>query len=1093
MRSLSCAVAVALAVALVPVAAAEARAGVDRPRPDAVVKRLPVRVVVRPPAGASSLRVHVGNRDVTGRFRRVGRSRLVGVLSRRQGLRYGWNEVSVLRGRGAGLRVVEASSFVLARRVRSLARLAVRPGAVTSLSVRGGRARRERSVRVLLNGRHVTRALDLSHPLRWKAQLSATHGLRPGVNRLRVLVVEPDRGRHAVLRRRFVVRRGTHLPGAGWDVATGPDLPVRLDGRRSRASGGGRVRHRWRVLSKPRGSRPRLRRAGSPGPVLIPDRPGRYVVGVRVARRGSRAVGSLSVTDKVTVTATPNNLLVPFTGLKTNVGANRDAGIQVGDTFYPNTSPIGNAIQWLTLNRATLELAGDGNSYLDGTADGAHGLDHLKDQLEKGMVDQLVVLALPYTAARRAVDEDQIGAFEEALRMIGATQSPVPPREIVDRMLGFSAVGIPHAGAGTGWMELDVGPVGADRSLLTGWLMPSRSFSAKQAPLYRLQPERPKFDTSLEVGANTNTMLLGKHRVTGSLPIEFDGGFHVVSFDPITLEPRKSEVFLSCCPGAAAREASLSAMADFLRSVPPDHVAIQSIGLIGAELPGDHPPEERANLGWYRVGAEISKLGGNPHTFNTVDPFSAESSYAFVGGADLGKDEVRDASTGLGETGDLQGRMSLGHDGVHVPLVADPTERREFSLYDTVFRDPTPWPYTAAAGHPDADAYARALADITSALGFGGYNGDLRQAYYRNLNIVWSDDLTKLATLRYGGDNRTCLQEPGPSRAQSPGYTREQFCTLVHQLEDEFTWIDRIRNNLFRPWSNALDSGSATQHADLQAIGKLIHDRVKAAEDAGVAWSVGALLGKLITAVLTVQPEAEEAFKAWEALVAMYEVGREMADITDPTTQTNAPVSEQVNTKVEDLGREIDTKITATRRTLEALRAVINSDYGRLRELGSVANNREWTVQEELVADKLTAAAKASFASELVPIPYGVHALQKSSSASNPWTLQRTGLPAPRCTDLFYGNTFDGSPPTAQMPWMGNYEVDGYHGWWPTLLALGRHDLRDGSYPPASLTDEMFRPVGQNGFGVQLARFMWEEYDKGPPTNIYICNSQFVP
>jgi len=217
--------------------------------------------------------------------------------------------------------------------------------------------RRVRKVRVWLNGRRVTRALDRSQPTRWTASLSASHGLRYGANRLRILVAEPDRGRYALLRRRFVLRRNRHLAAAGWDAATRPGGRVRLDGRRSRTIGGGRPRHNWRIVTKPRGSRAKLRRAGSARPLLTPDRRGRYVVGLTVrarTRRGTPSQAALSSTDRVTLTAAPASPLVDFKALTVKDG---HPGIQVGDQFYANPSPNASSMQWLMLDRATLTPA----------------------------------------------------------------------------------------------------------------------------------------------------------------------------------------------------------------------------------------------------------------------------------------------------------------------------------------------------------------------------------------------------------------------------------------------------------------------------------------------------------------------------------------------------------------------------------------------------------------------------------------------------------------------------------------------------------------------------------------------------------------
>src|SRR5919108_811443 len=334
------------------------------PQAEALVTRRPVRVVVRVPARTTRLWVRVGGRNVTARFRRAGGSRRIARLTGADGLRYGPNHLSVLAERRGRRPMADARSFVLARREDGLVRLRVRTGPVTSLNVRvaGGAGlapehfrhpgaverrlsviRRERRVRVWLNGRRVTRALDRTRPTRWTASLSASHGLRYGANRLRMLVVEPDRGRYAVLRRRFVVPRNRHLAAAGRDLATRVGERVRLDGRRSRTIRGGRPDYRWRILAKPRGSRAKLRRAGSARPLLAPDRRGHHVISLTVTSLHSRATASQappSSADRVIVTGSPSSLLMPFKALARQGGR---SGIQVGDTFYPNQSPDGAA------------------------------------------------------------------------------------------------------------------------------------------------------------------------------------------------------------------------------------------------------------------------------------------------------------------------------------------------------------------------------------------------------------------------------------------------------------------------------------------------------------------------------------------------------------------------------------------------------------------------------------------------------------------------------------------------------------------------------------------------------------------------------
>jgi len=558
-------------------AAAKAVVGrmLEAPRAKALVTRLPLRVAVRVPARTSRLRVRVGGRNVTARFRRRGGSLRVARLSRPDGLRYGRNHLVVLAQRRGRRPVLEARSFVLARRDPGLVRLRLRRGPVTSLRVRvaGGVRlapehfdrpkelarrlsviRRERTVRLWLNGRRITRALDKSQQTRLSASLSASHGLRYGVNRLRIQVVEPDRGRYAMLTRRFVIRRNRNLAAAGWDAATRAGAGVRLDGRRSRTIGGGGAHYRWRIVSKPRGSRTKLRRRSSGRPLLTPDRPGRYVVSLMVRARTRRATASQASragTDRVVLTAGPSSLLLPFKGQGIENG---HFGIRVGDAFYHNNSPTGAYMQWLTLDRKTLtpidpvtrRPSEGGNTWIDPSAD---GVEKLTNALAKQDVDQLVILAFPGFGANfpAAVPADQVAKFNAALKTIGV--GPIDPTVFTQQSGGewqeFAIVGVPNSGDGSGQYAATF----KNEDLLTGWLMPD-ALKAADAFRFRFQPERPVFDTSSSHTDTTNTMTVRDQHVDAVLPdgtadplLRSSAGFQVVKLDPIHFTPVDSAVF----------------------------------------------------------------------------------------------------------------------------------------------------------------------------------------------------------------------------------------------------------------------------------------------------------------------------------------------------------------------------------------------------------------------------------------------------------------------------------------------------------------------------------------------------------------------
>ena len=515
------------------------------PSGDAVFTRSQIRVVVRSPANASRTRVRIGDRDVTGRFRAEGR-RLVGRLALRDGLRYGRNELVVVAHRMGKVEVRQARSFFLVRRMDGFVRVKLRrrkPAHARIDIVSGGPLvqlrRRPRDVRVRLNGRVVTKAVRAPTGTRRTISLSATHGLRYGVNRLRVFVAEPQHGRYASITRRFVVGRDGPLAAAGRDRGARPRARIRVGGRGT-AARGGRLRYRWTLVRRPKGSRAQIAGRTRARPLLVPDRPGRYVLRQRISEhsrtRGSAArVGSFSF-DDVSVVANPPSALF---ALSANAFPVDPRGIKVGDTFYHHPGP-GATIQWLMLDRATLTPTKSGNTWCCG--DGANSLATLTDTLGNSGIEQLVILTLPPN--RQTLPPDQFDEFNKALDMIGV--DPLDATLLEDQDQQFVVVGIPSAGEGSGWTWRR----GASTEKLPaqGWLMPDGDLSTTSSgQLFRFQPLRLTFDTSSHSTANppSNTMTIAGQSVSASLPDSNSSGFQVVEVDPRDLSIVSNNTFVT--------------------------------------------------------------------------------------------------------------------------------------------------------------------------------------------------------------------------------------------------------------------------------------------------------------------------------------------------------------------------------------------------------------------------------------------------------------------------------------------------------------------------------------------------------------------
>ena len=1083
------------------------------PKADALIKGARARVAFRVPAGTSRLWVRLNGRSITSRFRRRGSQRLA-ILSRQSGLRYGRNSLYVLANRSGRRGLVEARSFTLARRVQGLARLKMNPGPVTRVDIRVVAPRltrgvfhsrqqltrrlraihRPRRVRIRLNGRPVSGAFSRPQPTRWKTKLSATHTLRHGVNRLRVLVVEPETGRYEVLRRRFVVPKGHPLPAAGRDRARPFRLDrMPLDARASRGGNGVRLTYRWKILSKPRGSHPRLRGAGSARPLFDPDRPGRYRVGLQVTDPTNPRATSGAV-DVVELTVTPSQLLVPF-GFVPDQGAAKPPGIKVGDKFYPNLDESEDDIQWLTLDRSTLQPIKTKNSTIDPANE--QQLDALANAVSNGGHGDLVILAQPQTGPP-PLEPDRVDQFNSILKLLG-----VGPIDSLAEKGGQQVVivGVPYGGDGSGWYSqvFDI-----NEPVLNGFLMPDTVEAAPGVPRFRFQPERIEFDTfnGRNFGGNPeNEMKLGRETVTapprrGDLPTR--GAFHVVAIDPETFEPvdpaTDNRLFVTNPLGFGAPANAVDqreAMAAYLTELANRKtlVAVQSIGQVSVTPPADADGGARdaAVSAWRDLTAAMQANGANPHTFYTAD-----GSYAFLGGSELERSEMVDSSSAIQtdpsrdppvrEGGTLQGFASIRSDGLMKPAVADPSDALEFQTYDFVFQAPTPWPHTDA-GDPEAGAYRRALAYVSACLPeFEGWGPDLRSAYAGNLNLNYiaaKTDLDKLAYPRPGADPGTC---PKSYFSQDdPGFTPDQFGVLKAELGQEFVWLDSI-DRLFGAAESALGRSGGKQLVDLKTLAQNLRNQIKPSEATKIFLRIWKYVIELAGAIAAATgDEAAAAF--FEFYAATLDLGSELSS----DGESGNPLGDEITAKADDLADEAANRLVAAAAGLDSLRQVIISDYGRLKALGSVANSPSWAIDTSTLTARLTQSANQWFSSALLPVPYGVHALHLIDIVKGKATVDNCYITIPA------GYDFAKAPLTTQLEFFGKYTRDGFSGQFPTLFVLAVHDLHSTSdyVLDEKIANSIFRPDSQGGFGLQLHRFIWEQYEDGsgaPPTNIAKCN-----
>ena len=790
----------------------------------------------------------------------------------------------------------------------------------------------------------------------------------------------------------------------------------------ARAAHGGKLSYRWTLISRPRGSRARLRGARSARPLLIPDRPGHYLVRQSVTEGGTGA-GSASV-DQVALTASAQPALL---ALSTNSEGYDPRGIQIGNSYYHHDGP-GATIQWLMLDRATLQPVKTGNSWC--CDNGAHSLQNLSSVLGcsggtgSAGLDQLLIITIPPN--RVTLTPDQYGEFNSALQAIGV--NPLPTALLNDPSQSLTIVGIPCAGAGSGWVLRRGG--GPARVPQQAWLMYDGSTNtATNALLYRFQPQRLAFNTRAASSANTNRMTFAGQSASVSIT-PGEGGFQVVEIDPrdLSIAANNAYAVTSNNPGPAVNAMAAELNAARQRG---NYVAVQSIGSVRPDY-----------YQWADISEALVPMGANPDLFNRING----GSYAFFGGPPLAASEVmQSASTVVidpttspptTEPGALSGRARQRPDGFYVPIAATPPALGQ-SLYDIVFKPSTPWPYTAAAGDPNAPAYQQALAYITSQLpDLKKWGPDLRQAYVANTTLDYSESKTDLQAVKYPGDGRTCTQNPGKNPS-NPGYTRIEFCKLAAELQNEFDWLDSTRT-LFRSYETAMGRSGAQQGADLRTAGQQISKAVDP-QRSGLAAPILYLLQSIaeVGAEFLGSPDIAPEIGL---IATTYDLGSAAA------TNDDAPVSQQISGRVDQLADDIATNVANSANALDGVRAVAISDYGRLKALAAVATAAQ-NVDITDLAKKLTTGADAYFATQLMPLGFYMWRLEPNSSNQDP----QPG----NCLLVGYIN-----PPFQNIQnsaWQHVYRsYDGFRNY--QSLILNDSYYRAGYPPPQALTHTMFSP-----------------------------------
>ncbi|HEX4753298.1 MAG TPA: hypothetical protein VH268_10385 [Solirubrobacterales bacterium] len=765
-------------------------------------------------------------------------------------------------------------------------------------------------------------------------------------------------------------------------------------------------------------------------------------------------------------------------------------GIRVGDAFYPNENP-GSWAQVVLLDRATLKPVGFGNkSFGCGEA--------------RADRPQPESCAKPLQAAVKAapgnnlvIVSNQVGAgaqapygLEWALDPFGVRRGPV----LDGRKAGdFSAIATTHTGAD--WHMAPPHADGGAPGAMHGWLVRSNDgeyvFSAV---------DRVDFDTQAKGSdAEQNVVEVGDHRFVVKRDQHYPGGFQVVVLNPQTLEGN-SRWF--------AIEAHSVAMADFLRKAneekPPPLVIVSSIGDPRTAFydKGDQPHAAH-NENLKKLVDQVEQLGGTRNAFyRALDPglSSKIPSYTLIARADSGGGNglESEAATGsrintrplagtLARTGPNWtfrvadapefGPVESGEGG------ADPSRGAE-ELTKVALQAPSRWP---EAGEPKRTAAVRWIGETV--LGTPDFRGQ-----YWTIPFVdgrfdfgkWSEISTEVGKLVY---------------VAGLGFEAPELEWAKDELRKEIGWLKsehRYLAALSTPFSDTQLQG----WAKLQQISNSVRDKVGVGGDQRTNANAKAVFEGIVS-VLSALPAAHIGH-AVHAVDSVYSMVMELVEINGKDEG-----EEGFQSRADEVGENMAKRFAAAQKMLDRqLPNVIAGDYEKLRRAGSCASTSpaEWHLcpydhadwqftqnDQEAAAEGLLRATEIWAYGELLPIKYTAWRLP-------PW-WRRHVTDQFRAHGAIYLSPFNGEPESAQMakPIYRNLPTYAHtircssdkgckisgDTWQITALAYrsGKGEVFDPwvmHFPEASITDKLFKPVGEGGFGLDPETFFDRQFKAKP-------------
>jgi hypothetical protein len=846
------------------------------------------------------------------------------------------------------------------------------------------------------------------------AHLSASDGLRPGRNRLRV------RGASSTVSRRVDLPGFALLADAGPDGGTTIASVSRIGAPKAGPTAAKHLRRKWRIVDRPPGADVTLRHRHRARPLLEARTPGTYVLRLKAHRKGGRRISYDTVVTPVSFDDPP--LGAPFNSLDPNTGA-----ITIGDDSYGASSAASN-IAYVVLERITRNPVESGS-----VAGSSAGLATLNDLAKKYGDADNALNYLMIVSGRKGVPADQRAAFSTLAQNLGA--SLLSPENFAALSDGqqFSIVGIPGADGGAATVRIPGGYIPPDSGAITGYLQKNQAVDIHGTPVYDyVSPDRPQYDTRADGSATSNVMKVGGKTYSARMEFLATGGLHVLVLDSLTLRVLKNSV-ITTNGEDDANDDSRAFQADAARQLKSDLdlpggplVLIQTVGKVQAAGPE-----------WAGVVKQLGRVGANAQLLNALD---GTTEYALVGR--VGSDQPpAEASTAFDHgafpdphypparlVGILNRTRTATFEPAttNVPTAKDPQGGINLDLISIAYQPPTPFP-ALGPGFP-ADQVKAAQEYICKQISYCDVANscpDVRSCFWQKLGDNWSKKSSDLVGMRYPGDGH--------------GFTSDAFEAVRKQLADEASIVADLQFYLNR-LQDPLTTSEARSALDLKNIGKTIYDSVQRPSAASGGWGLG--LASSIAGIfgLVAGPLGE----AGAGLSAALTFGGYVGD-----DEGQPILGDDITAKADLLGKELSDRVDLAREEIAALGLLIVSDYGKL-SAAKTHLNHDWSLpakgQDPETAEKLRNASKEWFYEALVPTAY-------------PYLIRGNAVDARQMNCKINSPThteaWPNQPEGAQMQATSGYDATGNP---IRSIFFFTRGIQGGSSPPQSLADDIFTP-----------------------------------